>query len=256
MSNAQPKQLLIEIGNTQSVIALAEGKSLLRKWRIETGLRTSDEWRWELKQCLAEVHLLPEALKVILVSSVVRGTADGVAEALPGVSTKLFSWKSPWSFRLQVERPEAVGVDRLLNLEAARRHVEPPFVVVDFGTATTLSVMDAEGAFVGGVIAPGVTMFARSMATQASQLYEVPIELPSRVIGHHTTSALQSGIAWGTLTMVRGLVKKVQEELQAPDAKVLLTGGWARMFYEGLPEANYLPDLTLQGMLEVYESMD
>jgi type III pantothenate kinase len=152
-----------------------------------------------------------------------------------------------WGFEIRVDQPNEVGADRLLNALASHTHYRGPLIVIDFGTATTFDVVDADGAYLGGVIAPGINLSIEALHRAAARLPRIGIGRPQAVIGRSTVPAMQSGIYWGYVGMIEGIVSRIQAEYGAP-LKVIATGGLAPLFAEGtLVIETTDPDITLEG---------
>jgi type III pantothenate kinase len=153
-----------------------------------------------------------------------------------------------WGFEIRVDRPDEVGADRLLNALGAHRRFGGPLVVVDFGTATTFDVVAGDGGYVGGVIAPGINLSIEALHRAAARLPRIGIGRPQSVIGRSTVPAMQSGVYWGYVGLVEGLVTRIKAEYGEP-LKVVATGGLAPLFAEGTMMIEQIdPDLTLDGL--------
>jgi len=153
-----------------------------------------------------------------------------------------------WGFAIKVDNPAEVGADRLLNSLAAHHYYKGPLVVVDFGTATTFDVIDIDGAYLGGVIAPGINLSIEALHKAAARLPRIGIGRPQAVIGRSTVPAMQSGIYWGYVGLIEGLVHRIQAEYEAP-LKVVATGGLAPLLAEGTTVIGIINlDLTLDGL--------
>ena len=137
-----------------------------------------------------------------------------------------------WGFEIRVDNPEDVGADRLLNALAAYRHFRSALIVIDFGTATTFDVVGQDGAYLGGAIAPGINLSIEALHQAAARLPRIGIGRPQAVIGTGTVSAMQSGIYWGYVGLIEGLVARIRREIDGP-AKIVATGGLAPLFSEG-----------------------
>jgi type III pantothenate kinase len=151
-----------------------------------------------------------------------------------------------------LDRPEEVGADRLVNAVAAHKYYKGPMIVIDFGTATTFDVVDGEGNYCGGAISPGINLSLQALHMAAAKLPRVAIGRPRQVIGRATVPAMQSGIFWGYVGLIEGLVKRIKEEFGS-DMLVLATGGLAPLFAEATKVIDELDaDLTLRGLLEIH----
>jgi len=150
-------------------------------------------------------------------------------------------------------RPEEVGADRLVNAVAAHAAYPEPLIVVDFGTATTFDVVDREGRYFGGVIAAGINLSLEALHMAAAKLPRVVIEKPERVIGTSTVTAMQSGVFWGYVSLIEGMVARIRKEFGAP-MRVIATGGLAPLFAGSTEVIEAVdPDLTLRGLLLIHE---
>ena len=153
-----------------------------------------------------------------------------------------------WGFEIKIDTPEEVGADRLLNALAAHNHYRGPLVVVDFGTATTFDVVDADGAYRGGVIAPGINLSIEALHQAAARLPRIGIGRPLSVIGTNTISAMRSGIYWGYVGLIEGLLARIEGEY-GEKLKAIATGGLAPLFAEGTTKFTTIDsDLTLDGL--------
>jgi type III pantothenate kinase len=244
--------LVVDAGNTNVVFAIHDGRRWAGIWRIATEpQRTSDEYAVWLLTLLGHVKLTPD-----LVTGAVIGTV--VPAALYHLRRLCRDWFQvepliaraalDWGFEIRTDNPEEVGADRLLNAMAAYRHFHAPLVVVDFGTATNFDVVDADGTYLGGAIAPGINLSIEALHQAAARLPRIGIGRPHAVIGKGTVSAMQSGIYWGYVGLIEGLVARIKRELGVP-IKVVATGGLAPLFSEGTDIFDRIdPDLTLDGL--------
>jgi type III pantothenate kinase len=153
-----------------------------------------------------------------------------------------------WGFEIKIDNPEEVGADRLLNALAAHNHYRGPLVVIDFGTATTFDVVDKDGAYLGGVIAPGINLSIEALHQAAARLPRIGIGRPQVVIGRSTIPAMRSGIYWGYVGLIEGLLARIEGEY-GETLKAIATGGLAPLFAEGTTVLTTIdPDLTLDGL--------
>ncbi len=244
--------LVVDAGNTNVVFAVNDGQAWRGTWRIRTDAqRTSDEYAVWLLTLLQHT-----GLKASDVSGAVIGTV--VPAALYHLRRLIREWFEvepliarstlDWGFEIKVDNPAEVGADRLLNVLAAHRRYVGPLMVLDFGTATTFDVVDADGAYIGGVIAPGINLSIEALHTAAARLPRIGIGRPQAVIGRSTVPAMQSGLYWGYIGMIEGLVTRIRAEYEHP-MKVIATGGLAPLFAEGTTIIEQIDsDLTLDGM--------
>jgi type III pantothenate kinase len=152
-----------------------------------------------------------------------------------------------------LDRPEEIGADRIVNAVGGVSSRKPPLLIVDFGTATTFDVVDAEGNYAGGAIAPGVNLSLQALHMAAAKLPRVGIAPSKRVIGKNTNEAIQSGIYWGYAGLIEGMIARIKKEFGKP-MTVIATGGLARLFAGAVEGIDHFdPDLTLRGLYKIYE---
>src|SRR5256886_2893285 len=220
--------LAIDVGNTNIVLGVYEGAKLLRTWRLATVYdRTEDELAVSLDALLSQEDRALSKLDALVVGSVVPPLTlafTRLAERYlerpafvigPGVKTGV---------RLRVDNPSEVGADRIANTLAAHRRYGGPAVIGDFGTTTNFDVVSGEGDFLGGSFAPGLEVSAESLFGRASRLFRVPLTPPATAIGKNTADCLRSGIVFGYVGLVEGLLARLIAELSVTP-KVLATGG-------------------------------
>ena len=253
---AQKLLLAIDVGNTNTVFALYRERHALGQWRISTiRERTADEYAAALTQLMtlkgyshgdvgAAVisSVVPQALTPLksmcreFFSCTARVVGDDLAVTIPVV----------------VDNPREVGADRLVNAVAAHTRYQGPLIVVDFGTATTFDVIDEGGRYCGGVIATGINRSLEALHRAAAKLPRVAVERPDRVIGTSTVSAMQSGVFWGYVSMIEGIVTRIKTEFGA-EMKVIATGGLAGLFAGATDVIEQVDrDLTMAGLVELY----
>lgn len=247
----------VDVGNTQTVLGLFDGPELVGHWRISTNASlTADEIRVKVAGLLAlDGRSWNDVGQVILASVVPRLTSaweDVTAEACecqlmvvgPGLKTGM---------PIRYDNPHEVGADRIVNGIAAFERLGGPVVVVDFGTATTIDVIDASGAYLGGAIAPGVETSAEALFNKAARLSKVDLEAPVKAIGTNTRASVQSGLMLGEAAKVDGLVRRVWAELGA-ETPVIATGGLAERMGPLCDTIGHVDlDLTLEGLRIVFE---
>lgn len=250
--------LAIDVGNTNSVFALYDGKEWTAQWRISTdATRTADDYAVWFKQLCEMNGLSLSDVTGCIVSTVVpqaifnfrnfsrrylKTEAIFVGEA--GVELGV---------QVRIARPDQAGADRLVNAVGAHKVHQGALIVIDSGTATTFDVIGPDGGFEGGIICPGINLSMRALHDAAAQLPRIAIQRPEKVIGGDTLGAMQSGVFWGYIGLIDGLVKRIKEEYGAP-MKVVATGGIASLF-EGASETidAYDSDVTIRGLLEIYK---
>jgi type III pantothenate kinase len=248
--------LVVDVGNTNIVLGVYDNDRLLRTWRLATAAdRTEDELAVTFDNLLAQQDLALEDLDALVVGSVVPPLTTALTRMAerylerpafvvgPGVKTGV---------RLRVDNPSEVGADRIANTLAAHRRYGGPAVVVDFGTTTNFDVVSAEGDFLGGSFAPGLEVSAESLFGRASRLFRVPLVAPAAAIGKNTADCLRSGIVFGYVGLVEGLLARIIAELPAAP-HVVATGGLAPTIAplaKGIQRVD--EDLTLDGLRLLY----
>jgi type III pantothenate kinase len=249
--------LAVDVGNTNIVYGLFEGERLAHQFRVESARgRTADEYAVQLRALLAMVGVETRAVDAAIVASVVPsltqpmldliGRAFG-SEALvvgPGIRTGM---------AILIENPREVGADRIADAVAGYEKARGGVIVVDFGTSTNFDCVTPKGEYLGGVLAPGLQISADALFTRAAKLARVEIALPPRVVGRNTVHAMQSGIVYGYVGLVDGLVERIQAELGYP-AAVIATGGLASLI---APLSRTIGEtdehLTLTGLRILYD---
>ncbi len=248
---------VIDIGNTHTVLGVFEGERLRQDWRISTDkTKTADEYGVLIRSICSVSGFSFEALRAVAISCVVPPLVQTFEEFCrktlrlepffiePGIKTGV---------PILMDNPREVGADRIVNAVAAYREVRRACIVVDFGTATTFDCISAEGEYMGGVIVPGIGISLEALFQTASKLPRVEIARPRTVIGKNTIHSMQSGILFGYVSMVDGMVERIRAEM-GEDAYVIATGGMAERLE---PESRTIQKvdryLTLQGLQILYE---
>ena len=244
--------LVVDAGNTNIVFAVHDGAGWRGKWRVATDpQRTADEYAATLLTLLGHCGLSPAEVHRAVIGTVVPAALYHLRRLCRDwfdVEPLIARSELDWGFAIRIDRPEEVGADRLLNALAAHQRYGGPLVVIDFGTATTFDVVGADGAYLGGVIAPGINLSLEALHQAAARLPRIGIGRPPGVIGRSTVPAMQSGIYWGYVGLVEGLVARIKGEFGGP-MKVVATGGLAPLFAEATLVIEQIdPDLTLDGL--------
>lgn len=244
--------LVVDAGNTNVVFAIHDGDGWRGTWRVRTDAqRTSDEYAAWLLTLLGHAGLDRHQVRRAVIGTVVpaalyhlRRLCRDWFEVEPLVARSTLDW----GFRILVDNPAEVGADRLLNTLAAHQLYGGPLLVIDFGTATTFDVVGPDGAYDGGLIAPGVNLSIEALHMAAARLPRIGIGRPQAVIGRSTVPAMQSGLYWGYVGMIEGLVARIRAEYGA-ELPVIATGGLAPLFSEGTTVIRTIdPGLTLDGL--------
>ena len=249
--------LAVDVGNTQTVIGLFESRILEGHWRVHTNAAlTSDELRVKIGALLSAEGMTWADIEQMIVSSVVPRltlTYEEIAQQATGKPPMTVGPGLKTGMPIRYDNPHEVGADRIVNSVAALDALGGPVVVVDFGTATTIDVIDAQGAYLGGAIAPGVETSAEALFAKAARLSKVDLEPPEHVIGRNTRESVQAGLILGEAAMIDGLVRKIWIELGS-ETPVIATGGLAERMAplcETISDVD--EDLTLKGLMLVYE---
>jgi type III pantothenate kinase len=250
--------LAIDIGNTNTVLGVFDDDRLERSWRIKTDARhTADELALTFRGLLAD-HKITGTAACSTVPAALRELRTMLANYYPDVPTVLVEPGIRTGVSLKYENPKEVGADRIVNTLAAHHLVDgQPAIVVDFGTTTNFDVVNENGDFLGGALAPGIEISLDALAARAAQLRKVELVAPRGPIGKSTVEALQSGILYGFAGQVDGLVRRLSAALHPDDppaVQVIATGGLATLVIEHCETVTrHEPDLTLLGLRLIYE---
>jgi type III pantothenate kinase len=259
--------LAIDVGNTNTVLGLynSESPELLADWRVTTHKnQTSDEYGVLFLSLFAMRQIDVTKISAIIVSSVVPPldtTIRRLCERYFGLRPMFVEPGIKTGMPLLVDNPAELGADRIVNGVAAFARYGGPIIVVDFGTATTFDVISARGEYIGGVIAPGLGISADALFSRAAKLARVDVKRPARTIGTNTIAHLQSGLFYGYIGLVDGILERMLAEMQSgqPEGsvatpKVIATGGLAHMLHEDSKYITAVDDmLTLDGLRLLYE---
>ena len=249
--------LTIDCGNTNIVFALYEGDRRRGMWRHASDFRrTSDEYGVWLLQLMKHAKLCPQDVSSAIVATVVPDTLFSLKELCLNyfdVAPLIVGERGvKLGLKVLVDTPESVGADRLVNAVAAYETYGGPLIVLDFGTATTFDLINNRGDYIGGVIAPGVNLSIEALHQAAAMLPRVSVEPPPKIIGTRTSTAMQSGIYWGYVGLIEGIVSRLCKEFGA-DLPVVATGGLAPLFESATDVIKCVDgDLTLRGLLSVH----
>ena len=250
--------LVLDVGNTNTVVGLFRGDDLVHRWRLSTRReRTADETRLSFRSLLAEADLDAGEIAGVAVASVVPSLNAVLTAALSGLTSSVridFLTPETSPISLDVEAPSTVGADRIANCIAAHAIHGGPALVVDFGTATTFDLVSDDGRFLGGAIAPEMTLAGKALTDRAAQLASVALTVPDTVIGKTTAANIQAGVVLGFLDLVAGLIHRFEEAV-GTDLRVIATGGKGELFYHHIDAIErYDPALTLKG-LRIWNSL-
>jgi type III pantothenate kinase len=249
--------LTIDAGNTNLTIGVFDGPAITARWRLRTvHERTSDEWGIKLR-ALFETHSLPlEKIKGIAIATVVPPLETTLAE----MAQRYFSLEpffvnghTDTGLKNLYDRPGDVGADRIVNAVAALARYGGPCIVVDLGTAITFDAISAGAEYLGGVICPGIGISISGLFTKTARLPMVDFREPEKLIGTNTVGSIQSGLYWGSIGMIDGIVERMIEQM-GPATKTVATGGQASLITRGSRFVKHADeDLTLEGLRLIWE---
>ncbi|HQR89092.1 MAG: pantothenate kinase [Caulobacter sp. 32-67-35] len=248
--------LAIEQGNTNTMFAIHDGQSWIAQWRSATeSTRTADEYVVWLSQLLSMQGLGFRAIDACIISSVVPQSIfnlRNLSRRYLNVEPLVIGENAKLGVDVRIEKPSEAGADRLVNAVGANMVYPGPLIVIDSGTATTFDIVAADGAFEGGIIAPGINLSMQALHEAAAKLPRIAIQRPARVVGKDTVGAMQSGVFWGYIALIEGLITRIKAERAEP-MTVVATGGVASLF-EGATDSidHFDPDLTIRGLLEIH----
>lgn len=249
---------MIDIGNTNTVLGIYEGQNLKHNWRLETKTRQSaDEYGILARNLFALCGVKSEKISDIVIASVV----PTLNSTLQNMSIKYFKidplFVEPGvktGMPILYDNPSDVGADRIVNAVAAFDKYGGPCIVVDFGTATTFDAISKNGEYLGGIISPGPTISAEALFMSTARLPRVEVKIPSKVIGTSTVSSIQSGLYYGYIGLVDGVLEKMVETLESSTVTVVATGGQAAIFGAATKYIHQVDShLTLEGLRLIYQ---
>ncbi len=258
--------LTLDIGNTNIVIGLFKGDKLIHKWRLITdSKKSSDDYAIDIIELLLTQKV--DCLKIngTIIASVVPTLTGRICEAIKKFTSEAMTGKilvvGQNNVHLDIintlQNKNEVGFDRLVNSIAAFKKFGGNLIVVDFGTATTFDVVGKNGEYLGGAIAPGINLSLKALHDMTAQLPKISVKPQKNVIGKTTVEAMNSGVFFGYISLVEGMIKKIEEELGNKTTKII-TGGLAEIFKNPLSETvdYHEPDLTLEGLRIVWNSQE
>jgi type III pantothenate kinase len=249
--------LTIDVGNTNLTIGLFDGETLSHHWRLATDHnRMPDEYGLQFLGLIEHAVRKPADLTGICLSSVVPSLTGRIIQACReylGVEPLVVDTGIKTGIRIRYEDPKAVGSDRIADAVAVKRLYGGPACIIDFGTATTFNALTKDGEYLGGAITAGINLAADALFTHAAKLQRIDLQKPPSVIGRNTMHAMQSGLIYGYVCMVEGMVERFRVEL-GTDMKVIATGGLAETIAKETAVIDILaPWLTLDGLRMLWE---
>jgi len=248
--------LAIDIGNTDITLGVFEGEELRATWHMATGIhRMADEYAATLLNLLRHQDLATSDIKEAILCSVVPpliATFEELFRKYFQTSPLVVGAGVKTGVRIRMDNPREVGADRIVNAAAAHHLYGGPVIITDLGTATTFDTVSREGDYLGGAIAPGIETATEALFTQAAMLPRVELTRPKRAIGTNTIAAIQSGLIFGYVGLVEGIIARIQKEL-GEKARVVATGGYAELIAKETSVIDTVnPTLTLTGLRLIY----
>lgn len=250
--------MAIDIGNTNIHFGLWHDNSWALSWRARTVAdKMPDEYAVLVRNFLNDADLGYRAVTGVVISSVVPALTAVFVELVEhymGHHPLVVTNQTPMGIKIAIDQPEQAGADRLVNAAAVVALYGGPAIVIDFGTATTFDVISKDGAYCGGAIAPGIGIAHDALVSRTARLHKVDLFPPPSPIGTNTIHAMQSGIFWGYVALVEGLVVRIKKAMGDEHIKVIATGGLAPLFNEHTDVIEMIaPELTLDGLRIIYE---
>ncbi len=252
--------LVIDIGNTDTTLGVFEGEELRATWHMATAIhRMSDEYAILMLDLLHYKGLDSSDIKGIAMCSVVpplTATFERLSQHYFQISPLVVAAGVKTGVRIRMDNPREVGTDRIANAAAAHHLYRGPVIIADLGTATTFDTVSKDGDYLGGAIAPGIATAAEALFTQAAMLPRIELARPKHAIGTNTITAIQSGIIFGYVGLIEGVVARIQQELEEIEekAKVVATGGYAELLAKETSIIDIVnPNLTLIGLRLIYQ---
>lgn len=249
--------LAIDTGNTNTLFAIHDGKDWVVEWRIATDpARTADEYAVWFHQLMKMQDLEFKDITDVIIATVVPQSLfnmRNLARRHLNVEPMIIGEEGvKIGIKAKIDNPKEVGADRLVTAVGALIRYKAPLIIVDSGTATTFDVVNEQGDFVGGIITPGINLSVKALHEAAAQLPRIAIKKPEKVVGTNTVEAMQSGIFWGYIGLIDGLIRKIKDE-SGTDYTAIGTGGIASLF-EGASETidHYDSRLTIDGLYEIW----
>lgn len=256
--------LVFDIGNTNIVIGLFDGEKLIHKWRLQSNTKKSvDDYAVDMVELFLNEKI--DCLKIhgCIIGSVVPILTGIINEAvkkflIEEVSKKILiigDDKTELPIEIKIKNKKEIGHDRLINSIAGFQKFGGNLIVIDFGTATTFDVVGEFGEYLGGVISPGINLSLKALHDMTAQLPKISIKPQKNVIGTNTIEAMNSGVYFGYISLIEGMINRIEQELNCKTTRII-TGGLAEIFKDALKDSiqHHEPDLTLDGLRFIYEN--
>jgi type III pantothenate kinase len=256
--------LTFDIGNTNITTGLFDGKNLTHKWRLLSDTKKSiDDYAVDIVELFLTEKI--DCLKIsgIVIASVVPALTGIISEAIQKFTSEIIAGKilivDAENLRnfidVKIKNKNEVGVDRLINSIAAYKKFGGNLIIIDFGTATTFDIVGKNGEYLGGVISPGINLSLKALHDMTAQLPKISVKPQKNVIGKTTIEAMNSGVYFGYISLIEGLIEKIEKELGCKTTRII-TGGLAEIFKNALKNSaeHHEPDLTLEGLQIVFNN--
>ena len=248
--------LVFDVGNTNIVMGAYKGDRLIHSWRLSTDRdQTADEYDIKIRSFLSYSDIKIADIQAVIISSVVpplMPTMEGMIRQCFNVEPMVVGPGIKTGLAILYDNPREIGADRVVNAVAGFEHYGGPLIIVDFGTATTFCAINEKGQYLGGAITAGIGISAEALFQRAAKLPRIELIRPKQVIGRNTVSSMQSGIVFGYIGLVDGIVNRMKNELPG-EVKVIATGGMARLIAEESETIQLVDDtLTLEGLRLIY----
>lgn len=248
----------IDVGNTNITLGVFDGDEIIGTFRVTTKInRTSDEFGIVFKEILRSNEIPVEAITDVIIASVVPNVMHSLTSAIIkyfNITPIVVEAGIKTGIRIATENPKQIGADRIVDAAGAYELYGGPLIVIDFGTATTYDLVDANGAFLAGVTAPGIRISAKALTEDAAKLPEVEIKKPEHVLAKETITSMQSGIVYGQIGQTEYIVKHMIAESGFDNVKVVATGGLGSLIANETQCIDiFNPNLTLYGMKFIYD---
>jgi type III pantothenate kinase len=249
--------LMVDIGNTQTVLGIFENNKLITHWRVTSQLTRTEDEIWVVIDSLFDGEkLVVDRIEGVCVSSVVPELSTiykRMIEKYLSLKPIFISPDLDLGLEILYQDPHSVGSDRICNAVAGKRKYGSPLIVLDFGTATTFDCINENGDYLGGVICPGIDSAATILHRKAAKLPKIELRFPSHVIGKNTEESMQSGIMFGSIELIEGLLRKIKKELTG-DPRVVATGGLAKTIAKRTKAIDVVDEnLNLEGIFQIYK---
>ncbi|MBL0941836.1 MAG: type III pantothenate kinase [Alphaproteobacteria bacterium] len=254
--------LAIDVGNSQINFAIFRNQKLFAQWNADTRIEQSDEeWGVWLYDLMNIYNLNPHEVTGAIMCCVVPKVLETIKNlCLKYFNTEVLVVGAPevsLGLLIQTDYPEEVGADLIVDAVAGQILTPPPFLILNMGTATTLSLINKKGNFIGVAIAPGLKVALEALSQTAAQLPKIPLKRPKKVMATSTVACMQSGIFWGYIGLIEGLIARARAEYAETDSNtylpVIASGGLANLIAEDTKSFDFIdPDLTLKGLEKIY----